>query len=113
MARPAASIGDNRCGSLHDRLPVRIRHIGDQHLTRFEQMHVSDRRQHPCRARPDLLPYGTSLDDNRSGLANLVPLQTRTALPRLHGLRTGLEDVELAVLSVLAPLDVHWSAVML
>ena len=34
-------------------------------------------------------------------------------LPRLHRLRAGLQDVELAVAAVLAPLDVHRPAVVL
>ena len=34
-------------------------------------------------------------------------------LPAAHGFRTGLNDVELAILTILGPLDVHRAAVVL
>ena len=45
MTGTAAAVGDNSPGNLHDRLPVRIGHVGDQNLALSKVMdafHVLD-----------------------------------------------------------------------
>ena len=50
-------------GSLHDRLPVGVGHIGDQHLTCIELMHVGNRLQYSYVAGADLLADSSSFHD--------------------------------------------------
>ncbi len=40
MAGPTTTIGDDRTGDFHNRLPVRVRHIGDQDLAFLELTNV-------------------------------------------------------------------------
>ncbi len=49
MAGATAAIGHDRRGALHDRLPVGIGHVGDQHVARLEL--GSSRRVRTTRAR--------------------------------------------------------------
>src|SRR5205085_7416828 len=37
----AAAVGDDRGGALHDRLPVRIGHVGDQHVAALHARHLA------------------------------------------------------------------------
>ena len=101
---------------LHDRLPIRVRHVGHQHLAGHELVHRLHRGQHPDRPGADPLSDRPTLDQDRLllgiGLAHPVSLNRSGPHPGLHGLRPGLQDVQLTVQTVLAPLDVHRPAVM-
>ncbi len=41
MAGSSAPVGNNGAGDLHDRFPVRIRHVGDQHFPFLELMNIT------------------------------------------------------------------------
>ena len=45
MTGPAATVGDDGRSNLHDRLPVGIGHVGDQHLALLESCGCRQRRQ--------------------------------------------------------------------
>ena len=51
VAGAAAAVGDDRRGPLHDRLPVGVGHVGDQHLALAELVHLVDRGRAPGRRR--------------------------------------------------------------
>jgi hypothetical protein len=114
VAGAAAAVGDDRGRALHDRLPVGVGHVGDEDLAGVELVHLLDRGEDPGGAGADLLPDGAALDQHLGPGPGLLghgePLQR--AASRLHGLRPGLQDVEAAVDTVLAPLDVHGPAVV-
>jgi hypothetical protein len=42
VAGPAAAVRDDRRGPLHDRLPVRIRHVSDKDLVKRECRQEND-----------------------------------------------------------------------
>ena len=108
----AAAVGDDRRRALHHRLPVRIGHVGDQHVAGLHARHLGDV---PDDAR------GSGADPLADAAAGAQDLRARLqgeALDRaagaaLHGLRARLQDEDLAAGAVLAPLDVHGLAVVL
>ena len=67
----------------------------------------SGEREHPDLAGPDLLADGPALDDHLTPLGQPEAGGGAGGLARLHRLGPGLQDVELAVPAVQAPLDVH------
>ena len=69
VAGAAAAVGDDRRGPLHDRLPVGVGHVGDQHLARVELVHLVDGGEHPHRAGADLLPDRAPLDEHLAALS--------------------------------------------
>ncbi len=112
MAGAAAAVGDDRRGALHHRLPVRVGHVGDQHVAGLDARHLADVADDARRAGAD------ALADAAAGREHLAFLLQRVALDRaagaaLHRLRPRLQDVDLAGLAVLAPFDVHRAAVVL
>ena len=113
MAGAPAPVGDDGRGALHHRLPVRIRHVGHQHVPRLNAGHVRDVVHEPRG------PAADALADAAPGAEHLAPgfqleaLQTLGGGAALDGLRPGLKDVDPAVLSVLSPLDVHGPAVVI
>ena len=62
MAGPPAPVGDNRSCPFHNRFPVGVGHVGDQHLTGYELVHGVHRLQHPDPAGADLLPDRPAFD---------------------------------------------------
>jgi hypothetical protein len=70
MAGSTAAVRHDGRRPFHDRLPVRIGHVGDEHLTVTELMHLLSRLEHSDRAGTDLLPDRPTLDEDRSLLAH-------------------------------------------
>ena len=73
MTGPTTPVGHDRRRPFHDRLPVRVGHVGDQHLAGPELDHVRHRGQYPDLTGTDLLPDGPALDQR---LATLGPAGT-------------------------------------
>src|SRR3546814_14231764 len=77
-------------------------------------MHFFDRTQKTYGASADLLADRAAFGEHRTLAAlELVATQHVDRRARLHGFRTRLQDVQLAVDAILAPLDVHRPAVVL
>jgi len=113
VAGAAATVGDDGGSALHDRFPVRVGHVGDEHVTRLDLVHFLRILDDADRADADLLADGAAGGEHLGeGLQLELFLLAGSGL-RLHGFRTGLEDVQLAVDAVLAPLDVHRTTVVL
>ena len=101
---------------LHHRLPVRVGHVGDEHVARLHAVHLGDRAHEHDAAGADLLADRAALGQQRrfAGVAlQLVAVLDLAGALALHRLGPRLQDVELAVDAVLAPLDVHRPAVVL
>ena len=113
VAGAPAPVGDDRRGALHHRLPVRVGHVGDEHVAGLDLVHVLDAVHDAHRARADLLADRAAFGEHRAAALELVALLDLIALLALHRFGPGLQDVELAVAAVLAPLDVHRAAVVL
>src|SRR3546814_13735730 len=77
-------------------------------------MHFFDRTQKTYGASADLLTDRAAFGEHGALAAlELVAAQHVDRRARLHGFRTRLQDVQLAVDAILAPLDVHRPAVVL
>ena len=113
VAGAPATVGDDGGGTLHHRLPVGIGHVGDEHVARLHAVHLGSVTDHAHHAGTDLLADGTPVGHGLAVLLETVLFHHQTGVLTLHGLRTRLQDVELAVVAILAPLDVHRAAVVL
>ena len=109
----AATVGDDGGGALHHRFPVRVGHVGDEHVTRLDLVHFLRVLDDTHRADTDLLANGAAGGEHLGEGLELELFNLAGAGLRLHGFRTGLQDVELAVDAILAPLDVHRTTVVL
>ncbi len=76
--------------------------------TRFISLHFAD---HPRRAGADAMADAAAGDEHLASVLQVEALQ-RSAAAALHRLGSGLQDVQLAVFAVLAPFDVHRTAVV-
>ena len=103
MAGPATAVGDDRRRPFHDRLPVRVGHVRDQHLARDELMHRIDRLKDTDRSGADPLPDRPTLYQHRALLVHPETLHAPNSLPGLHRLRPSLQDVQAVVDTILSP----------
>mmetsp|Transcript_82393 Transcript_82393/g.148665 ORF Transcript_82393/g.148665 Transcript_82393/m.148665 type:complete len:529 (-) Transcript_82393:1212-2798(-) len=114
VASAATTIGNDGTGLLHDGLPVRICHVCDQHISLLELRHLVNAGQEVDLARADTLADGTAFNEDVGALLlHLVLLKDSHLLLGGHGLRAGLHDVDLAIIAITSPLDVHGAAIML
>mmetsp|Transcript_44166 Transcript_44166/g.136882 ORF Transcript_44166/g.136882 Transcript_44166/m.136882 type:complete len:534 (-) Transcript_44166:737-2338(-) len=114
MARAPSTVRDDGPSLLHDGLPVGIGHVSDQNLPLLETRHLIDALQDVDLARADALANGAALRKHIGPLfQHLVVLDHPHLLLRGDGLGSGLHYVELAVVAVAGPLDVHGPAVVL
>ena len=113
VAGAAAAIGDDGRGALHDRLPVRIGHVGDQHIAGLHAVHFA-RRCAP-RAPGPRRSSGRCCGRWRAPSSGFFSLKRWIVRPvrlcTVSGPR--LQDEDLAGRAVLAPLDVHRAPVVL
>jgi hypothetical protein len=113
VASAATAIGNDRGRAFHHRLPIRIGHVGDQHVALFHAVHLGGRLDQSHLPLPDLLPDRATAREHGGFLVEPVAPQAIGVAARLHGLGACLQDIDLAVFSVAAPLDVHRPLVML
>ena len=113
MTGATATVGDDRGGAFHDRLPVGVGHVGHEHVADNEIVHLIDRGQHLDRPGADLLPDCPPLGQDLGSALDHESLHRTRRAAGLHGLGPGLKDIELPVDAVLTPLDVHGTAVVL
>src|SRR5690606_23948370 len=114
VAGATAAVGDDGRGTLHDRLPVGVGHVGDQHVAGLHLVHFGNVGHHPHRAGADLLADCTAGHQHLAGgLQAVALLHVVAVLLRLDRLGARLQDVDLAVDAVAAPFDIHRAAVVL
>ena len=112
VAGAPAPVGHDGRGALHDRFPVRVGHVGHQHVTGLHRVHLADVVDDAHRAGADFLANGAAFDQHGGAALELVAVFHRVGGLAFDGLRARLQDVDLAVDAVLAPFDVHGPAVM-
>lgn len=109
----ATPVGDDGGGPLHDGLPVRVGHVGDQHVAGLDFVHLVDGGDDSRRARANLVADGPSLDQHLTRLLEGKTFEGVGLLTAAHGFRACLHYVELAILTILGPLDIHRAAIVL
>ena len=87
---------------------------GDEDVARLDAVHFGGAFNDAHGTRADLLADGAALAEQAAlGLERVAKLHVGLVLLGLHRFGTGLKDVDLAVVAVLAPLDVHRTTVVL
>ena len=110
MAGTPAAVGNDRRRFFHDRLPIRVGHVGHQYIARLNAVHFTDVLNDFHRARSDAVADSTPFRNDAPLRVQRVTLHHLPA--RANGLRTRLNDKQLAGVAVFRPLDVHWTAVV-
>lgn len=113
MAGTPAAIGDDGRSTLHDRLPVRVGHVGHQHVARLDLIHLLGREHQLHRTTADTLADGPASHQGAPLLLEVEALQLAALQLGNHGFRPRLDDVELAVVAIQRPLDIHRASVVL
>ena len=111
VAGTSAAVGDDRRGFLHDRFPVRVGHVGDQHVARFDAVHLADIVDHLHRAGANAVADGAPFGDDLPLSVEGITLHHLAA--GTHGFRTRLNDKQLTGVAIFRPLDIHRTAVVL
>ena len=112
MTGASAPVGHDGTGALHHWLPVGIGHVGDQHVPRLHHVHLVDVVDQAHRTRTNFLTNGTALGQHRARGLELEAVLHLVFLLAFHGLWAGLQNVNLPIHAVLAPFDVHRSAIV-
>src|SRR3984957_18963243 len=111
MAGAPAAIGDDGRSALHHGFPVRVGHVGHEHVARPDSRHFLHVLDDARRSRADALADAAAGDQRlRAGFQGEA--QYGAARAALYGFRARLQNVDLAGGAVLAPLDVHRRAVV-
>src|SRR2546429_9760911 len=98
--------------SLHDRLPVRIGHVGDQHVAVLHACHFARVADDARGSSADALADAAAGGQHPRAVLESVTLNG-TPGAALHRLRPRLQDEDRARGAVARPLDVHRPAVVL
>ena len=113
MTGASAAIGHDGRGALHHRLPIGIGHIGNEHVPGAHSGHFLHVADDARGSRADALTDRTAARHHASLLTLQCISLNRAPGAALYRLRTRLQDVDLARLAILAPLDIHRTAVVL
>ena len=110
MAGTTAAVGDDSRRFLHDRFPVRVGHVGHQHVAWLNTVHLADVVDHFDRTGTDAVTDGAAFRHDFTLRVQRITLHHLTA--RADGFRTRLHDKQLAGVPVFCPFDVHRTAVV-
>lgn len=102
VAGTPATVGNDGAGALHHRFPVRVGHVGDQHVARLDLVHLGNVFDDPHLAGADALADGATFYQHGAGFFQQVTFHDVGLGAAFHGFRTRLHDVQLAVVTVLA-----------
>src|SRR5260364_162710 len=111
MTGASAAVRHNRRRAFHHRLPIGIGHIGHQHVPWHHARHLRGIADDPRRAAADFLANCAAGGQyRRSGLESETLFDAASALA-FYGFRPRLQNVQLAIASILGPFDIHWPVV--
>ncbi len=113
VASAPPPVGHNCAGPLHHRLPIGVRHVGNEHIARLHPVHLADVVNNPHRPGSDLLTDGTAFGHHIALTFELVAVLSGCTGLAFHSFRARLQDIQLTVDAIFAPFDVHRTAVML
>ena len=107
MAGPSAALCHDRGGNLHDRLPIRARRLRDENLARLERRKLMSVGNDPCGPNRDLLADCATRGQHRGRPLEGIAFERRRRSARGHGLGSSLNDIELPIIGILGPFNVH------
>src|SRR5690242_11352494 len=107
VASSATTIGDDGRCLLHHRLPVRTGRVGNQHLTGPKRREIGSAGDMAYDAMGNLLADCSTRQQHAASLLEAVAFEAADRLTRSHRLRTRLDDVDVAIVAVLSPFNVH------
>ncbi len=107
MAGSSSAIGHDGRRFFHDRFPVRISFVRDQHVSISKVLKVLDMGDHSNRALTDFLSHAPALNENLSPLGQMIGFHHIGIFSGLNRFGPGLDNEQLTRLSVLGPFDVH------
>ncbi|MNH13504.1 hypothetical protein D3C79_730770 [compost metagenome] len=110
MAGTPATVGNDRCCLLHDRFPIRVGHVGDQYVARFDAIHFADIVDDLHRACPNAMANSSPFHQHGAVTVQLVAFHH--LLIGAHGFWPRLDYQQLAGVAVFGPLDIHRAAVV-
>ena len=90
MTGTPAAVGDDRRRFFHDRFPVRVGHVGHQHVAGLDAVHFADIVNDLYRTRADAMADSAPFRNNLSLRMEGITLHDLTA--RTDGFWTGLHD---------------------
>ena len=113
MAGTAAAVSDDRRSTFHDRFPVRVCHVSNQHVTRLNTFHFRRIIDHAHRTGTDFLTNRTAGGQHSTAAFQAeFLLRVMGFFLRLHSFRTCLQDVQFAVTAIFTPFDIHRTAIV-
>ena len=113
MAGTAATVGNNGRSPLHHRLPVRVGHIGNQHVAGLYPVHFVNAGDDLHRATADLVADTATFHQHFAGFLQQITFHHVGSCAALDRFRPGLNDVDLAVIPIFGPFNIHRALVML
>ena len=111
VAGTSTAVRNNCRSAFHDRLPVRVGHVRDEDVALLDAIHFADIANDLGGTCADLLADASAAANHVRGFFQREALY-RATRAALHGLWSCLQYVELAVIAVLAPFDVHRATVV-
>src|SRR5690606_7376405 len=106
------TVGDDGASALHHGLPIGVGHVGYEYVAGLHAVHLGDVANDLHRAGADALADRAAFDQHGALFLQQVALHDIGAAAALHCFRTRLDDVQLAVVPVLGPLNIHRAAVV-
>ena len=112
MASTPAPVGHDGAGTLHYGLPVRVGHVGHQHIARLDLVHVLDVPHNTDWAGTDFLANRAAFCQHGAGALELVAHLGLAFGLTFHRFWPGLQNIKQAIRAIFAPLNIHGAAVV-
>ena len=107
VAGPPAALRHDRGRDLHDRLPIRAGRVCHQNLARLEGCEAVSVGNDPRGPDRDLLTDRSTRGQHRGGSLEGIAFERRRRPARGHRFGSSLDHVELSVIGILGPFDIH------
>ena len=113
MAGAATSVGHYGAGALHHGFPVGVGHVGHQNIAVLHLVHLADVGHIAHFASTNFLANSAALGQHGATVFQLVAHLGFACRLAFYRLGAGLQNINLPVGAVFAPLNVHRAAVVL
>ena len=107
VAGPPAMLRHDRGRDLHDRLPIRTGRVCHQNFARLECREAVRVGNDPRGPDRDLLTDRSTGGQHRGGSLEGIAFERRRCLARGHRFGSSLDHVELSIIGIFGPFDIH------